>query len=73
MDYSDLPMIDWELATELAGGKKEFAKELLNLFVKSLPEDLVTIQLLYQKKKLMPYQKKSIAYMALYVIVDCPD
>ncbi|MBV9575966.1 MAG: Hpt domain-containing protein [Gammaproteobacteria bacterium] len=47
MDLNHLPIIDWELATKLAGNKKELAEELLCLLLKTLPDDRATIKQLY--------------------------
>lgn len=50
MDLSHLPIIDWELATKLAGNKKELAEEMLCLFIKTLPEDHLAIKQLESAK-----------------------
>lgn len=44
------PCIDWELATQLAGGNLKLAKELLTMFVGSLDTELANIDELYQEK-----------------------
>ena len=45
---NNLPLIDWELALRLAGNKHDLAKEILDLFVKMLPDDLSAINQLHQ-------------------------
>lgn len=48
MDTKNLPVIDWELGTRLAG-KKEIAEEILSYLVATLPEDNDDIQRFYVK------------------------
>lgn len=43
MDLRNLPVIDWELATKLAGNKKELAEEMLCFLLKTLPQDRLAI------------------------------
>ncbi len=38
-------IIDWELATKLAGNKRDLAEEMLSIMVKSLPYELETIKI----------------------------
>src|SRR5688500_8569573 len=35
-----LSIIDWDLATKLAGNKKEIAEEILRMLAKNLPKDI---------------------------------
>ncbi len=51
MEFNHLPVIDWELATKLAGNKKEYAEEMLGLLIKSLPEDRLAINQCYLTEK----------------------
>ena len=44
MDLNHLPVIDWELAIKLAGNKKELAEDILNLLIKTLPDDTIAIK-----------------------------
>jgi two-component system, NarL family, sensor histidine kinase BarA len=44
MDTNPLPVIDWELGTKLAGNKREAAEEMLDMMVKSLPDDISAIK-----------------------------
>jgi len=43
----NLLSIDWELGKQLAGNKINLAADLLDLLMKTLPEDLFTIKSLY--------------------------
>jgi len=43
-------VIDWELGTKLAGNKREFAEEMLNLFVKTLASELTAMKTLKESK-----------------------
>lgn len=43
MDIEHLPLIDWELATRLAGHNKLVAEEIVALFIEKLPEDRAMI------------------------------
>ena len=45
-----LPIIDWEDSTRLAGHKKELARDMLNMLARDLPQDLQTMQTLHQNK-----------------------
>lgn len=52
MELEQLPIIDWELGTKLAGNKREFAEEMLtHLVKKTLPEDIHLIRQLYSANK----------------------
>lgn len=44
MDLNELPIIDWEMATRLAGNKRDVAEELLDLMITSLPADMLAIK-----------------------------
>lgn len=50
MELHNLPVIDWELGTKLAGNKKELAEEMLDLFMKNLSDEVATINQFYAKK-----------------------
>src|SRR5579883_3629515 len=50
MELNHLPTIDWELAIKLAGNKPSLAEEMLDLFIKMLPEDLGAINELHENK-----------------------
>jgi HPt (histidine-containing phosphotransfer) domain-containing protein len=41
------PVIDWELATKLAGNSQKFAKTMLDILVKNLPDDFLKIKKSY--------------------------
>lgn len=43
----NLPIIDWSHAIKLAGNKKEYAEEMLELFIKSLSNDVAAIKKFY--------------------------
>jgi|SRR5579862_8308847 len=45
-----LPIIDWELGSKLVGGKKEIAKEMIDILVKSLPIEIKAIKQLQSDK-----------------------
>lgn len=47
MELNHLPIIDWDLSTKLAGNKREFAEEMLGLFVKDSHGEISTIKQLY--------------------------
>lgn len=71
MELQQLPIIDWELGTKLAGGKKELAKELLDMFVSSLSEEISAFKHLYNEKNYAELSRKvhklhgAIAYLGL--------
>lgn len=44
-----LPVIDWEMGTKLAGGKREVAEEILGMLKETLPGTLADIKFLYSK------------------------
>lgn len=46
----DLPIIDWEACIKILG-KREQAKEMLNLLIERLPTDISTIHKLYHQKQ----------------------
>lgn len=50
------PVVDWELAYQLAGGKKELAEEMLNLLLSSMPDDLAQIKSAYDSHNLVSLQ-----------------
>jgi two-component system sensor histidine kinase BarA len=41
---TNYPGLDWDKTLELATGSKEFAEELLALFIKTLPDDMAVLQ-----------------------------
>jgi two-component system sensor histidine kinase BarA len=41
---TDLPIIDWDLGTRLAGNNRQFAEEMLNLLTQTLPTELTQIK-----------------------------
>jgi two-component system sensor histidine kinase BarA len=43
--------IDWELATKLAGNKREIAEEILTMLLKTLRHDIDTINQSYQQQQ----------------------
>ena len=45
-----LPIIDWEDSTRLAGHKKDLARDMLNMLARDLPQELRTMQSLLQDK-----------------------
>lgn len=47
------PIVDWELAYQLAGGKKELAEEMLSLLLSSMPDDLAQIKSAYDSHNLV--------------------
>ncbi len=50
MELNNLPVIDWQQATKVAGNKKELANELLTHLVKNLPADMARIHQLHQEQ-----------------------
>ena len=44
MELKNLPVIDWKLGMRLAGNKEDLAQDILQLLVKSLPEDKTSIK-----------------------------
>ncbi len=52
------PIIDWELATQLAGNKRELAKEMLNILSKTLPNDIACIKQCENNKNYDELQKR---------------
>lgn len=53
-----LSIIDWSLATKLAGNKKEIAEELLRMLTKTLPNDIKEIKQLYLAQKFPELRQK---------------
>lgn len=47
----NLPIIDWEDGTRLAGHQKELARDMINLLARDLPQDMQTIRHLHSEKK----------------------
>jgi two-component system sensor histidine kinase BarA len=45
-----LPIIDWEEGTRLAGHKKELARDILNMLVRDLPNEMRTMRQLHEEK-----------------------
>jgi two-component system sensor histidine kinase BarA len=45
---NQLPVIDWEEGTRLAGHKKELARDILNMLIRDLPQELKNLQNLNQ-------------------------
>lgn len=50
MQLENLPIIDWEAATKLAGNKRDIAEDILNMLLKHLPADLTAINHSWQEK-----------------------
>ena len=48
MDYNNSQVFNWEQAIKLAGNKRELAEEMLALFIKDLPKDVIAIHQSYQ-------------------------
>lgn len=48
VELNNLPVIDWELSTRLAGNRKDLADDLLTLLIQALPDDLKLINHLHQ-------------------------
>jgi CheY-like chemotaxis protein/HAMP domain-containing protein len=46
-------VVDWELACQLAGGKKELAEEMLSMLLSTMPSDLAQIKAAYDSKNLV--------------------
>ncbi|HEX4045386.1 MAG TPA: Hpt domain-containing protein [Gammaproteobacteria bacterium] len=46
-DLKKLPIVDWKLSIKLAGNKTDLAKDMFDLFIEKLPEDLATIKAAY--------------------------
>lgn len=55
MEFKELPIIDWELSIKLMGTRGS-AEEMLNLLVKRLPNDLLTIDHLHDARNLEELQ-----------------
>lgn len=51
MDFTELPIIDWELGIKLAGNNKQLAKEIIDLFIKNIKTERANIQLLFEKNQ----------------------
>lgn len=45
-----MPIIDWEEGIRLAGHKKELARDILNMLVKDLPQEIQAMHHLHQEK-----------------------
>ena len=43
------PGLDWDKSLELAIGNKEFAEELLTIFIKTLPDDMMVLQKAFEQ------------------------
>jgi HPt (histidine-containing phosphotransfer) domain-containing protein len=71
MDLNHLPIIDWELALKATNNKKELAEEILQLFIKGLPKDVLKIKKLHHEQQydeLLKYTHKlhgAICYCGL--------
>ncbi|HEX4045250.1 MAG TPA: Hpt domain-containing protein, partial [Gammaproteobacteria bacterium] len=50
-------IINWDKATQLAGGKRELAEDLLAMFVRTLPNDISLI-----KQSHSNHDQKTLAY-----------
>jgi two-component system, NarL family, sensor histidine kinase BarA len=50
MELKNIPVIDWELGTKLAGNKKELAEEMLSLLIETLTDESSMIQQLFIDK-----------------------
>jgi len=51
MDSKHLPIIDWELAMQMAGKNRDIAEEILALLIKTLPDDLSAINQSYDNQQ----------------------
>lgn len=51
MDLNHLPIIDWDLSIKLVRNNKILAKEIIDLLIKNLKNDLHKIQFLFEKQK----------------------
>ena len=58
----NLLSIDWELGKQLAGNKIDLAQDLLDLLIKTLPEDLFTIKTLYSVQSYKELLKRVIYF-----------
>ncbi len=50
MDNNKLPVIDWDLATKLAGNNRKAANELISFFMQHLDRDVGAIRQHYTDK-----------------------
>jgi two-component system sensor histidine kinase BarA len=50
MQLENLPIIDWESATRLAGNKRDIAEEILGMLIKNLPQDIAAINESWEEK-----------------------
>ena len=57
-NIADLPIIDWEQATRLAGNNKEFAQEILSLLIRDLTNNVRDIKQLYLTHNYLEMQKQ---------------
>ncbi len=59
MELSHLQIIDWESAVKLAGGKREFAEEILDFLIMTLSDDIAALQHSYQAKNYSDLLRKA--------------
>ena len=57
-DLNHLPVVDNQLAIQLADDKKHIATDMLNLLIKTLPDEISSIKQLYFSKKYHELQKQ---------------
>lgn len=50
MDLENLPMIDWDQALKLAGNKPELAEEMLQLVIRDIANELLTLKMLQKEQ-----------------------
>ena len=50
------PIIDWNYATKLAGGKEELAREMIAMLEETLPSDVASIRMAFEKNDLTAMQ-----------------
>lgn len=58
MNITHLPIIDWEQGIKLAGNKKELAKEMLQLLIKNIKQDLHAINQSHAEKDFITLHKQ---------------
>ena len=57
MDLQLLPVIDWEIAVKQAGNDPEFAKDLLSMLTRNLPDDLSSINQSFEARNYVELRK----------------
>lgn len=51
MELGNLPVVDWDLATKLAGNKLEYAEEIMSFLMKNIQTDVKDIKNSFKSKK----------------------